>query len=50
MAGDTIKIGEFIITESKIGTFWVGHVSGEGMEVTSKALEEAIAKFYNENF
>ena len=51
---EQIKIGQYTIVKWVGPTgelnFWIGHESGEGMEVTETVLAELICKFYRENF
>lgn len=48
--GESIRIGEFTISDYIPGSFWIEHESGEGMQVSRILLEEAIRKFYADNF
>jgi hypothetical protein len=48
---NAIKIGEYMIYRTEIGTIWIEHESGEGVEVSEKAFSEVIKTFfYNEVF
>jgi hypothetical protein len=49
---DCLIIGPYRITarEPYQASFWIGHESGEGMEVSKQALFDLIDKFYKDNF
>lgn len=45
-----IEIGTYEISKRSDGTFWIEHESGEGMQVSERALFELIHQFYKKNF
>lgn len=49
---EEIEIGPYRILKYRGsgGGFWIGHESGEGMQVSEKALIDCIHKFYEDNF
>ena len=46
----SLHIGEYTISEHTDTSFWIGHESGEGMQISKTLLEDAIREFYKKHF
>lgn len=48
--GEKLTVGNYTITWFNADSYWMEHESGEGFQVNKAAFEEAIGRFYKENF
>ena len=47
---ERISVGEYTITHDKNGDYWIGHKSGEGMQVFKLNFENMIDEYYKSEF
>ena len=47
---EKLIVGEYTITRSDSGNYWITHSSGEGMETPKAKFEDLIRVFYSAEF
>jgi hypothetical protein len=47
---ERIEVGEYTITHDPCGDYWIGHKSGEGMQVYKHNFERMIDDYYKSEF
>lgn len=45
-----MRIGGILVRKLSDGSCWLENEIGEGMQIKSDALEQALLKFFNDNF
>jgi hypothetical protein len=50
VAVQTLTVGQFGISDLGNGKVWLGSADGEGLETTAVKLEQALKKFFREEF
>lgn len=49
-AGQSIRVGDFLLLRLRGGNFWLSHPDGEGMETTQAKLQELFRGFFEREF